>query len=163
MRNIKFQYSSTDFISAFFILLFVHTALSKLLAIESFFAILSQFPVIVVSPRLFGYTILFTELMIAALLFIPKTRIGGLLLSGFLMSLFTLYLGILLLTKTSLPCSCGGIIASMDWKTHLLFNALCVMIAQWSWRAAKRTSKLRQCESTFYSNKQAVPKTCTTE
>ena len=163
MRKTSLQYMLPEYTSAFFILLFVYTAISKLLAIESFIAVLSQLPLIKASPYFFGYTILLTELGIALLLFIPKCRSKGLLVSAFLMMLFTLYLGVLLLAQSNLPCSCGGIISSMGWETHLLFNTLCVVVALYAWRLAKKLSKPDQYESTFYSNKQAEPKTCTTE
>jgi putative oxidoreductase len=27
-----------------------------------------------------------------------------------------------------LPCSCGGVISSMSWKQHLVFNVHCIAI-----------------------------------
>ena len=38
------------------------------------------------------------------------------------MSMFTAYIYILLNYSSFVPCSCGGILESLTWKEHMLFN-----------------------------------------
>ena len=62
------------------------------------------------------------ELLISAALIIHRTRTAGLYLSLFLMLLFTGYIFMMLKYSTYLPCSCGGILSSMSWRHHFIFN-----------------------------------------
>jgi hypothetical protein len=50
-------------------------------------------------------------------------------LSCGLMTLFTIYIAIILVVNNHIPCSCGGIIQSMSWKQHLLFNVACIILS----------------------------------
>lgn len=60
---------------------------------------------------------------IAASLLILKFRLLGLWISLILLLGFTLYV-ILVLARffPLVPCSCGGLISRMSWRTHLCFN-----------------------------------------
>ncbi|WP_443938809.1 MauE/DoxX family redox-associated membrane protein [Pedobacter sp. MW01-1-1] len=63
------------------------------------------------------------EILTAILLAIDSLRAWGLYLSGLLLALFTGYVALILsgaYIKT--PCSCGGVLKWMSWKTHLVFN-----------------------------------------
>ena len=63
-----------------------------------------------------------TELGISLLLLLPQTRFAGLFLSFVLLVLFTSYLGYMVLYTPHLPCSCGGVIGSLSWTEHMVFN-----------------------------------------
>lgn len=60
---------------------------------------------------------------LAALLLVLELRNWGLWASLLLLSGFTVYV-ILVLSNffPTAPCSCGGLISKMSWKTHLWFN-----------------------------------------
>jgi hypothetical protein len=45
------------------------------------------------------------------------------------MAAFTGYIGFMLLSNIELPCSCGGVISSLSWKNHLVFNILFLLLA----------------------------------
>jgi hypothetical protein len=77
------------------------------------------------------------EIGISLLLVIPNLRKPGLLFSASLMSLFTLYIAYMLLFTPELPCSCGGILNSLGWKEHLIFNLCFTTLAFMGWRFSK--------------------------
>ena len=119
----KFSYTFlTELISSLLILLFVYTACSKLMTLDTFQLVMSKSPMIGEHSTWLSYTVPITELIIASLLLIPYTRKLGLYLSTILMALFTFYIGYMLATVSDLPCSCGGVLKYMSWKQHLVFN-----------------------------------------
>lgn len=77
---------------------------------------------------------------IAALLLILKFRLFGLWISLILLLGFTLYV-ILVLARffPLVPCSCGGLISRMGWRTHLWFNlAFIFLIVHSFWFELKK-------------------------
>lgn len=70
-----------------------------------------------------------TEFLIALLLFIPATRRKGLYATLALMSLFTVYIVILLSVSPETPCSCMGLLDQLTWPGHLIFNGACIALA----------------------------------
>jgi hypothetical protein len=119
----------TEIVAALFILLFVYTALSKLVELDRFRAVLSSSPLLGSYAVLLSAAVPFLELLTSALLFFPRTRKTGLWISFILMLLFTGYIGYMLAFASHLPCSCGGVIQSLSWKQHLLFNTFMTMLA----------------------------------
>jgi putative oxidoreductase len=104
-------------------LLFAYTGTSKLLDFKQFEKEItnqefhrSLFPLLI-------YGLPATELVIAAMLLIPKLRMAGLLMSAVLMLLFTGYVGLVTFNYYNrVPCSCAGVFRQMTWPAHLLFN-----------------------------------------
>jgi hypothetical protein len=119
----------TEIISSLFILLFVYTAVSKLLEHEKFVAVLSASPLIGSFAIFVSWFLPITELIIAALLFFPTSRKTGLKLAAGLMIFFTIYIGYMIAFTPNLPCSCGGVLEQLSWKGHLLFNLLFTLLA----------------------------------
>lgn len=111
------------------VLLFAYTGSSKLLAHELFLNQLSQIaflkkiasPVSVILPLL--------EIGSGILMTFDKTKILGFWIASLLMTGFTIYIAGMLILKSSLPCTCGGVIASMTWKQHLIFNLFFMLLA----------------------------------
>ncbi|RYG97446.1 MAG: hypothetical protein EON58_09715 [Alphaproteobacteria bacterium] len=69
------------------------------------------------------YLLPLSELVIVTLLLVNRTRFFGLILSAILLLIFSIYVALVVVGFTSrIPCSCGGILESMGWKTHLAFN-----------------------------------------
>ncbi|WP_343522008.1 MauE/DoxX family redox-associated membrane protein [Pedobacter sp.] len=63
------------------------------------------------------------ELIAATLLAFSKTRLYGLIVSLVLIGTFTLYIALILAGYfNKVPCSCGGVLKWLGWKTHLIFN-----------------------------------------
>jgi hypothetical protein len=104
------------------VFLFVYTATSKLFRLEIFQIQLGKFPWIKNMAPVIAWAVPAVELAAAGLLLTRRARRIGLYISLTLMVLFTLYLAFMLGTEKHLPCSCGGVISSMSWKQHLVFN-----------------------------------------
>jgi len=104
------------------VFLFVYTATSKLSRVYIFQVQLERFPWIKHMATVLMWAVPVAELAAAGLLLIRRTRRIGLYLSLALMVIFTLYLALMLGTEKHLPCSCGGVISSMSWGQHLVFN-----------------------------------------
>ena len=113
----------TDIIPVLLILMWSYAATSKLLDYEtSRSQMLNQ-----VFPHLVGnilvWAVPFAELICAGLLIFDRTRTRGFYLSLFLLLLFTVYIGLVMLNVFGrIPCSCGGILEKMSWGQHLGFN-----------------------------------------
>lgn len=127
--NFMTRKAIVDVIAALLILLFTYTAISKLMALELFRFNLSESPGIGAHSSWLYITIPAVELIIAALLFFPSTRLKGLCASLVLMFSFTVYVGYMISTGGSLPCSCGGVISAMTWQQHLYFNIFFTLAA----------------------------------
>ena len=119
-----------DVISSLLILLFAYAALSKLFAYQNFKGQLYWFPFIRNYRGLISWSVPSIELVIVALLIIPKTRYWGLISSAAMMFIFTAFLILMLnFGGKMLPCTCGGIISSLHWKGHIVFNLFFLGIA----------------------------------
>lgn len=116
-------------VSYLFILLFVYAAVSKLLDFETFKAQLDQFSVLNTFAVWVSWTLIILEMITAVLLCFEITRLSGLYISFVLMIMFTLYIVFILNFAPYVPCSCGGVLGSLGWKEHLIFNVFFIGIA----------------------------------
>ena len=112
-----------------FVFLFVYTATSKLFQFDTFQAQLDRYPWIKHMATILVWAVPAIELLAAGLLLARGMRKTGLYLSLSLMVLFTVYLALMLGSGEHLPCSCGGVIAWMSWKQHLVLNIFFIGIA----------------------------------
>ncbi|GGC22270.1 hypothetical protein GCM10011386_12760 [Parapedobacter defluvii] len=77
----------------------------------------------------FFWAIPLLELGIVVLLLVPKLRLWGLRASLALITVFTLYLALVLgRAFGSIPCACGGILSGMGHAAHLVFNSFFVIL-----------------------------------
>jgi len=111
-----------EVIASLLVFLFVYAALSKLLEPGKFRYQLAQSPFLTRIAWFVVWAIPLGELLISIALIIKRTRTAGLYLSLFLMLLFTGYIFMMLRYSPYLPCSCGGILSSMSWRQHFVFN-----------------------------------------
>lgn len=118
-----------DVICYVFVLLFVYTAGSKLMTMDTFQHVLTKYPLIGNYSTAIAYLVPISELLLAALLIVPATKIYGLIGSTTLMALFLAYIIYMLVSKSSLPCSCGGIISKLSWQQHIWFNSIFLLLA----------------------------------
>lgn len=137
-------------LAALLILLFVYTASSKLMEYENFRNVLLQSPLIGKQAPLVAWALPLIELIIAVLLFIPRTRLTGLWCSFILMTVFTLYIAYMLAFVTKHPCPCGGVLSKLTWPQHLVFNiffTLLSVVAIWlTKRPVKRQGSTEKVE-----------------
>ena len=118
-----------EIITAIFILLFVYMATSKLLSHQKFVISLNKSPLLSFASGLLSWTIPAIELLISILLFLPYYRKLGLLASFAIMILFTVYIAYTLIASSHLPCSCGGMISTLNWQQHLWLNVFLTLLA----------------------------------
>lgn len=115
---------------ALLILLFSYTAISKFLDQYRFvFQMkLSPFGLVQRFAPFWGWTIPLLEVAIVAGLLIESMQKIALVISLVLLISFEIYIVGMLLTGLQLPCACGGVIAFMSWKVHVLFNAFFILV-----------------------------------
>jgi hypothetical protein len=111
------------------ILLFIYAASSKLLDYTKFRIELGKSPLLTAFAGLVAWSIPLLEIAIALLLAFVRTRLLGLYASFTLMVLFTAYIIYILNFSPYVPCSCGGVLQKLDWRTHLIFNSFFVALA----------------------------------
>ncbi len=107
------------------VLLFTYAALSKLFTFSAFDQQLhnQSFPDWLADFLL--YFLIPAEIITALLLCFKRTVIVGLLCSTILLLAFTAYISLVLADYFSkAPCSCGGVLKWLGWKSHLIFNLL---------------------------------------
>lgn len=120
-----------EVIALLIILLFLYTGISKLWDFAVFRAQLRESPWTLLAglSNVVAWTLPLGELLLVGLLIWPATRKTGFILSALLFGVFIVYLVILLSSGKRLPCSCGGIISTMSWETHVYFNTLFLLLS----------------------------------
>lgn len=124
MTRTKIKQLAIEIICFLFILLFVYTAVSKLMDTEKFAVRMGQSPLITNYAGFLAFIVPITELIIAVMLAVSRFRLIGLYAAFTLMALFTAYVFAVLQLDSNIPCSCGGIIEAMGWEEHLTFNSV---------------------------------------
>jgi hypothetical protein len=118
-----------DIIAFFFMVLFVYTGVAKLTEIHLFKDQLSSSPFLGPLAGIVTWALPVGEIFLALGLTITKLRLKALYATLGLMSLFTVYVVVLLVIDDHLSCSCGGIIEELSPKQHVLFNSTCVILS----------------------------------
>lgn len=116
-------------ISCLFFALYMYAAANKLADYQKFKVQLGQSPIL---TPVSGHVLWFIpgiEVLISVLLVVPKTRLVALYASFSLMVMFTSYIVAILNFTEKVPCACGGIFESMQWKEHFLFNIFFIILA----------------------------------
>lgn len=110
-------------------LLFGYAAITKLTDYENFRFGLSESPFISPFSSMLAWIVPVTELVIVVFLLLSYTRLAGLYAASIVMFLFTFYIAAMLLFAVDIPCSCGGVLESMSWPVHLVFNAVFTLLS----------------------------------
>ncbi|MGN0019980.1 MAG: MauE/DoxX family redox-associated membrane protein [Sphingobacterium hotanense] len=87
-------------------------------------------------PDLLGYILIYLlpvlEIATVATLVVSRLQKLGLIMSTTLLIVFSTYIAIALLGAwEQLPCGCGSVINGMNWKQHLIFNLIFLIISIW--------------------------------
>lgn len=109
--------------------LWVYASCSKLFTYQLFVSQLEMHPMLKQFASSLALIIPVSELLIAILLIFSSTRIMGLYCSTILLIIFTIYLIIMILTDSHLPCGCSGIISGFSWKEHIVFNCVFILLS----------------------------------
>lgn len=118
-----------EVITVLLIILWVYAAISKLLEYQVFVSQLHTHRYLQSFAGFLAWALPATEFIVAALLFLPKTRLIGLYCTVGLLLSFTIYLVLMLLSGKDLPCSCSGIISTLSWQQHIVFNQVFLLLA----------------------------------
>ena len=111
-----------NIISFLFALLFVYAAVSKLLDLQKFQVELGKSPLLSFIAVPLSYAVPVLEIMLSLMVFASPLRTIGLYASFSLMVMFTTYIIIIMNYSYYVPCSCGGILGTLGWRSHLAFN-----------------------------------------
>jgi putative oxidoreductase len=132
-QHIRLSYATQsiikDVIAYMLALLFLYTAANKIWKFQNFEWVLSTLPFIGSYSTLIAYSVPSAEIIISIFLLIPFSRGYGLTGSFLLMLAFTTYLLFMLMYAKDLPCNCGGVIAQLSWKQHILFNSFFLILS----------------------------------
>ncbi|SFH05190.1 MauE/DoxX family redox-associated membrane protein [Pedobacter insulae] len=118
------------FISGLIAALFFYAAFSKLIDYDKSVGEMRNQIFSATIANLLTWLIPTIEVTLTFLLLFPNTRKIALWASLFLLSAFTLYIGVVMTGVFGrIPCSCGGILKNMSYGTHLIFNLFFVSLA----------------------------------
>lgn len=117
----------TEAIGAILIGLFAYTGAGKLVNFETFYYRISDIPLLGTSRGL-AIVIPTVEILVAVLLLLKSTQLWGFYASATLLTVFTIYMALMLLFATKLPCSCAGVLEHMTWKQHIAFNIFFLLL-----------------------------------
>lgn len=135
-------------IAILYIVLFVYTAVSKLMHLEVFELRLERMPYISPFAQVISWGVPFLELVVVGLLLFNKYRRIGLYASLILMFVFTGYIITVLQFSDSIPCSCGGVISALGWKDHILLNSTFMLLALFGIIWSKKNYGLQSYQDT---------------
>jgi hypothetical protein len=118
-----------DIVALLLIFLFVYTASSKLMNFGQFRVQMHNQTIPHWMTQAVIYTLPQIEIVTSVLLLIPKTRLWGFYMAFVLMALYTGYAGLVLINYFGhAPCSCGGVLKTMGWKTHFVLNLFFLLL-----------------------------------
>lgn len=120
---------SIELIAFLFAVLFLYAAVSKLLDFQKFAVQVNQSPILTGLGGFIPMAVIGVEIVTCLLLYIPRLRLAGLLVSFTLMTIFTTYIVVILTVSPYVPCSCGGVLEHLGWGEHLLFNSAFIVLA----------------------------------
>lgn len=112
-----------------FIALFVYAAIAKLMDFQKFQVQLGQSPMLTRYATVVAWAVPVSELVVAIFIMFERTRLAGLYGAFGLMVMFTTYIILASRFSDYVPCSCGGILESLGWTEHLIFNSVFVVMA----------------------------------
>ncbi|CAL1517417.1 MauE/DoxX family redox-associated membrane protein [Chitinophaga sp. MM2321] len=127
MNKIR-QWILGEGIPLLYICLLLYTAISKLMQYDLTREQMAVMPVISPFSGIVTWLLPVSEIIIALVVFVPRTRRIGLYLSTGLMIGFTMYVAYMMKFFSHLPCTCGGFLQNLTWPQHLLFNLFFVLI-----------------------------------
>lgn len=123
------------------IILFLYTGISKIMEYSEFEEQLTDSPILGFAATPIALFLPWVEFAIVLMLIVPRWRLKGFYTTLTLMILFTAYIIGLFSIDKELPCSCGGIIALLSWKQHIVFNSAFILLNVVAIRLQKREKK----------------------
>lgn len=128
-------------ITFLYVILFLYTAINKLSDYTVFREQIAMSPILEPIAPYIARLLPIYELLITALLIVPRWRIKGLYASLMTMIFFTLYIILILTFNKNIPCSCGGFLEQLSWTEHIIFNVFFIALAIVALKFKSRLSK----------------------
>ncbi|WP_256006817.1 MauE/DoxX family redox-associated membrane protein [Pedobacter deserti] len=131
MERQKIKWLAYWFSIAMITLLFCYTAASKLMDYEKFVFQMQLSPFLIVKEfaNVWAWLVPTVEVIVVFALLTDRWRRLGLVTTILLLSIFQIYIGLMLLSKAQLPCTCGGVLSILGWDAHLIFNFAFIFLA----------------------------------
>lgn len=117
-----------EIICAAFVMLFVYAATTKLIDYDKSRLQVGQSPVLTSYADIVVWLVPALEIIISLLLTAVRFRLMGLYASFTLMVMFTAYIVVITRFSDYVPCSCGGVLETLSWNEHLVFNIVFVVL-----------------------------------
>lgn len=106
-------------------LLFLYTALSKLVDLRHFVRAINNQPFDNRYTEVLVIALPAAEILAGLLLLVPRLRLAGFAMSAILMLSFTSYVALVTFHfYERVPCACAGVFDQLTWLQHLIFNAV---------------------------------------
>ena len=119
----------TRWVPALLVLLFMYTGFSKLFGLAKFSTTMYNQPIPHGLAAALAFIIPAAEILTAICLLFQRSQRAGLYAAFALLSVFTLYVGAILLHFfPRAPCTCGGIFHWLSWQQHLWVNLFLVTL-----------------------------------
>lgn len=123
------QFNIFQILTSILILLWSYTTISKLSDLERFTNEMHNQSFSTGFANVLIRVVPLVELCTITLLLFNKSKMFGLACSLGLLFAFTGYIILVLLHfYEHVPCSCGGVLKSMTWETHLWFNLFFIFL-----------------------------------
>jgi hypothetical protein len=119
-----------EIIASLLVVLFLYTGLTKLIEHTTFRYQLSisPWPLLANWSGFVSWALPAGEVLLALMFVVSAFRTTAFIASAVLFAAFLVYLGVLLSSGKSLPCTCGGIISAMSWTAHVWFDAVFLLL-----------------------------------
>lgn len=130
--------SIIEIISVLYMSMFIYTAVSKWTDYTMSREQIALMPLMTSIAHIVVWLLPLTEIAIALLIFLSRTRIIGFYAATVLMILFTLYIIYMMVFYPTLPCSCGGFLNALSWTGHLIFNGAFILLGITAIRLLRR-------------------------
>jgi len=123
------QFNIFQILTSILILLWSYTTISKLSNLGRFANEMHNQSFDADFANLLIRAVPFVEICTIILLLFNKSKMFGLACSLILLTVFTIYIILVLFNfYDHVPCSCGGVLRSMTWNTHLWFNLFFIFL-----------------------------------
>ncbi|MBS7565543.1 hypothetical protein KHS38_14110 [Mucilaginibacter sp. Bleaf8] len=110
-------------------ILWTYTAASKAMDLRLFEVQMNKQVLFPFLKKPLVYLLPPAEALIAVLLLFDSSRFTGLYASAGLLLVFSVYVALAVFRVFErVPCSCGGILRTMGWGTHLVFNVFFLLL-----------------------------------
>jgi hypothetical protein len=117
-----------EIIAFLYTCLFLYTGIAKLTNYELSIEQNAIMPIVAPYTEIVSWLLPVTEIILAIVIFIPKTKMIGLYAGTGLMITFTGYVVYIMNYNSKLPCTCGGFLRELSWPQHLVFNSIFVVL-----------------------------------